>query len=596
MAKQEKSAAEIYREERKARIAKAAKKNQKKSITGGAAQKIDKIFAVVIAVAIVVGICAFVLNNIGIVETNRTAFMVGDTKVSQAEYNYYYSNMYSRIYQYVSYGYDVGYDSTKTPDAQTYQNSMGEIKDFPEDQTPTWADYFDYSAKQNIAVMKAALKVAEEKGITLDDADKAKIESEIQEMKEAAENNNYSLGAYLKASCGKGVTKALYKHLLEEQAIYEKVIDNKIEELKPTYSDKEVDAMFNEEISDFGVVSYRVYTVEPEKVDVKNEESGDTTQESTDETIAAAKADADRLAAAKNEAEFIAIVNELEEKAGNKKFDASSTLASDKDINTVYNSVGDESVATWAFTKEATVNSVKSATASDGSVTVMMIVDPAHKAPDSKTYDVRHILVKFPDEGTDAEEAKDEAESKEEVKVETLDVKAYDGITIDLDVDADSAKDKETYKKAQDILEEYLAGDKTSESFAVLAEKYSEDVDTDGHLNSEGGLYAGVTEGRMVPQFEKWALKNNRKAGDVGIVETTYGYHIMYFVDSNVVTWDDAVRTHMAQEATNEYQEELVADESVAITGINEKALQKVEDSIIKLARNQIANAAKSAY
>ena len=34
----------------------------------------------------------------------------------------------------------------------------------------------------------------------------------------------------------------------------------------------------------------------------------------------------------------------------------------------------------------------------------------------------------------------------------------------------------------------------------------------------------------MVPEFEQWATDKNRRAGDVGIVKSQYGYHIMYFI------------------------------------------------------------------
>ncbi|NLA81485.1 MAG: hypothetical protein GX849_01380, partial [Clostridiaceae bacterium] len=46
---------------------------------------------------------------------------------------------------------------------------------------------------------------------------------------------------------------------------------------------------------------------------------------------------------------------------------------------------------------------------------------------------------------------------------------------------------------------------------------------------SNGGLYADVAAGSMVPEFEKWSVEEGRKEGDTGIVKTTYGYHIMYF-------------------------------------------------------------------
>ncbi|MFR8334817.1 MAG: peptidylprolyl isomerase [Oscillospiraceae bacterium] len=45
-----------------------------------------------------------------------------------------------------------------------------------------------------------------------------------------------------------------------------------------------------------------------------------------------------------------------------------------------------------------------------------------------------------------------------------------------------------------------------------------------------GGLYENVALGQMVEAFNDWIFDTSRKAGDVGIVETDYGCHLMYFV------------------------------------------------------------------
>lgn len=92
--------------------------------------------------------------------------------------------------------------------------------------------------------------------------------------------------------------------------------------------------------------------------------------------------------------------------------------------------------------------------------------------------------------------------------------------------------------KAQEILNEYLAGDKTEESFAALANEYSVDPGS----NTNGGLYTGVSQGEMVEEFDAWCFDATRQKGDTGIVKTTYGYHIMYFSGSQTI-WQDKVRT-----------------------------------------------------
>ena len=103
--------------------------------------------------------------------------------------------------------------------------------------------------------------------------------------------------------------------------------------------------------------------------------------------------------------------------------------------------------------------------------------------------------------------------------------------------DPDSEEDwKEAEKKAQEILDTYLAGDKTSESFAKLATENTMDPGS----ASTGGLYEDIAQGQMVPEFDQWCFDAARVNGDTGIVKTTYGYHIMYFVSSHSI-WQEQV-------------------------------------------------------
>ena len=84
-------------------------------------------------------------------------------------------------------------------------------------------------------------------------------------------------------------------------------------------------------------------------------------------------------------------------------------------------------------------------------------------------------------------------------------------------------------EKAEEIYAQWQAGDKTEDSFAELALSLSED----GGSAQNGGLYENVYRGQMVEPFENWCFDPSRKTGDTGIVDTTYGSHIMYFVSSD---------------------------------------------------------------
>ncbi len=89
--------------------------------------------------------------------------------------------------------------------------------------------------------------------------------------------------------------------------------------------------------------------------------------------------------------------------------------------------------------------------------------------------------------------------------------------------------------KAQEILDQYLAGELTEEAFGELAKKNS----ADGNA-SAGGLYTDVRKGTMVDTFDAWCFDSARQFGDTGIVKTEFGYHVMFYVGSNSDNWEFA--------------------------------------------------------
>ena len=94
---------------------------------------------------------------------------------------------------------------------------------------------------------------------------------------------------------------------------------------------------------------------------------------------------------------------------------------------------------------------------------------------------------------------------------------------------------------ANDVLAQYQAGEQTEEAFAALAQEHSTDK------ADEGGLYENVYVGQMVKPFENWCFDPARQSGDTGIVQTDYGYHIMYFVSANDAPyWQQMAATKLA--------------------------------------------------
>ena len=136
---------------------------------------------------------------------------------------------------------------------------------------------------------------------------------------------------------------------------------------------------------------------------------------------------------------------------------------------------------------------------------------------DSKFVDVRHILAKVADTATEE------------------DWKACE-------------------EKAQAILDAWLAGDKTEESFAALAGEKTEDPGS----QATGGLYEQVYEGQMVPEFNDWCFDASRQYGDYGLVKTDYGYHVMFFVGSEP-QWISYAESDWMNEQSNKLLENIVS-------------------------------------
>lgn len=115
--------------------------------------------------------------------------------------------------------------------------------------------------------------------------------------------------------------------------------------------------------------------------------------------------------------------------------------------------------------------------------------------------------------------------------------------------------------EAQAILDEWLAGDKTEDSFAALATEKSEDPGS----QSVGGLYQQVYEGQMVQPFNDWCFDESRQTGDYGLVKTDYGYHVMYFVSSQP-QWKYYVQSDWKTEQSNQMMADLVEQYPMEVT------------------------------
>ncbi len=553
MAKNEssKSKAEIYREERKARIAKAAKQNAKSiEKRSTAAKLIKKVVAIVLAVAIVGGVAWKIVETAGVIERFATAVEIGDNKVSAAEYNYYYTAQYQQMASYANYyaqnGMNIGFDANVAPDEQ---NSTEKDAD---GNPITWADSFKKSAVNYAQTVISYYNEALKAGYELSEDEQKEINETIESYRDEAATNNYSLNAFLRENFGPGFNEKTFKKQLEMETLAKNYSTDKANELNEGVTAEDIKAEYDANRKTYDYADIRYYAFAFSTLTAQENE--------TDEALAARQ----KAANAATEAEVKAIFDKLTDE---ESFKAAVTAyknkdakeATDKDYTTLsevatYNSfitATSEKAADWAFDTARKAGD-KTMITGEKAVYIIYSVKPVYAM---NSVDVRHCLIEF-----EAEDSKNVTEAEKQA----------------------------TYTKAKALYDEWAAGEKTEETFA----KFATDNTADTGSAENGGLYEGIRiSDNYVEAFEDWSFDPARKAGDTGIVETEYGYHIMYFVSDNTddTDWENSIRTTKGNEALEKYEEALFAEDGEYVIKEHSTWVNKVSKDFCDRIRKNLA-------
>ena len=494
-------------------------------------------FIVVIALAIcsaaaTLGIRAY--RNSGVHERSITALTVGSHKLNSTELNYFYVDAINNFYQslYSSYGSSAssaaqlmyGLDFTKPLDEQTYSSSSEAVSDIK-----TWGDYCVQLAENTAKATYAFYDYAVTNTFTLSYDAKATVTTQMNTLTSTAKTSGFSsLKKYLKAMYGNGATTDSYESYLTASVLATSYAADHSANLDITDADlREYEADKYDEYSSYSYATYYVAKSNYITGGTTDDDGNTTyTDEEQQAAIDAAKADADKLvAAATSLDEFNKAIAALD--VNKEKDSAKATEYTDQAysyVNTTAKEwITDSSrkagdVTCIENTTESTDDDGNTKTSVNGYYVVLFQNCNENKFP---LANVRHILVKFEGGTTDS-----------------------NGSTTYSDEEKAAAKEK-----AESLLQQWKDGDATEESFAALAKETSEDS---GSV-ANGGLYEDVYPGQMVTNFNDWCFAEGRKAGDTGIVESDYGYHVMYYVGDSDITYRDYritadVRTKWMQE------------------------------------------------
>ena len=548
----QRTSAESYRDDRKARLAQSAKKSQKKSEKSKAAAKIVKmVVAIVLAVVVAGGIVWKVLDDTAAIKKNTTVFSLGDDiRVSEVEFTYYYSqylnNIYSYAQQYAMYGMNIGIDPTKSPDEQNYGTDA-------DGKEMLLSDYLKNETISALQTYKILYAEAIKAGYKLTDDEQKSIDDQVEELRNTAAENKYSLNAYLKASYGKGINEKFLRKQLEMQNIVSRYQSDTSKKLTDSYSAADIKAVYDKDHSAYNAVDARTLSFAIETLTAKDGETSE--QLATRQKAAAAKVKAEAEAALKACTSEKAFLEQAKKKnSSTENYDAESATALNEAAKSTITSYVSEDAAKWAFDSARKAGDVKLfEVGSDGNVTsyVILYINKGSYAPMASN--VRHILISFTDNASSSSEATDEQK-------------------------------KAAKASADKIYKEWQSGAKTEDSFAALAKEKSKDTGS----AADGGLISGITSSaNYVESFRNWATDSSRNVGDTGIVESEYGYHIMYYSGSDYA-WKSAIRSAKASEDFEKQLNELEGSDEYKLNK-KDKNIDKAVKDFLKTFKQRLA-------
>ena len=252
-------------------------------------------------IAVVVLIAAILIGNSSLFY-RQNALKIADENYSVAEVNYFYNVAYQNFYSsYGSYASAFGLDTSKPLDSQEYTMS---------DEYDTWADYFLGEAKKSMTEITALSKAAEAEGMTLSDEDLEEIDEQIASIAEYAKSAGYgSTSKYMEAIYGRGVNETVARNMMAKSILASNYATEK--QASFTYTSDEIKEEYAAHANEYDLFSLNYYLVAAE-TEASTDEDGHETSAPTEETMAAAKEVADKIAAATTDAKsFAAAVAEL---------------------------------------------------------------------------------------------------------------------------------------------------------------------------------------------------------------------------------------------------------------------------------------------
>ena len=476
---------------------------EKQELIKQKAQKRNKILAIVGGIVAVVLVVALLVWNSGFFDRHNTVVQFtsvdgtgSDLSLSAADMDYFYyqaiNSVYSQEQSYAQMYQQLGMEYTSTFDP------TGDLKTqyIDEAQTTSYDDYCRQIALNNATQIMALYNTAKAQGYTLSEDAQAGLDSAKDDLAAVAAQYGYpNTASYLRTVYGHTVNEGVYLKNLERSIWASDYYTASIEAMGDAYTDQQLEDYYAEHTDELDSYDFDYVYVDG-TAQPTTDEDGNTvepTEEESEAALALAKASAENMVAVLNG-------NIGTQESESDFYDAASALGLQpySQENNPGNTFSNAPFAQWLM-DAARVDGDADLFEVEGSGYYVVQFHGRYRSDTLSSADVRHILF---------------AGSTEEELAAAL-------------------------AEAQQVMAEFQAGEQTGERFGELAEQYSDDGrDDEGNLNAPGGLYEDVTPStNFVQEFLDWIFTDGRKAGDVGIVQTTYGYHLMYLDTAEDAQW-----------------------------------------------------------
>ena len=361
----------------------------------------------------------------------------------------------------------------------------------------TWYDYFMDGAKTSAAQILGLCDAAYEAGMTLTDEEKASIDETISNLETSAKNAGYDANTYLALSMGNPIRVGDVRKCLELSTLAQKYSTEYANSL--TYTDDQLAAYCEENPDTFNGIDYLYYTLSAEDFAEYDDDGNPLTD--SDANSAKAKEAADTLAAATSADAFRTALKGILTDLSKSEDDITDALSGIERIHVTASNLSSDAADLFDLSAGSTLVTPEEDGAT--SYTVYLVTKTAYR-DETKTRSVRHILL--------------------------------------------SSSTYEDSTTPDAVYAEWEASGFTLDKFLELSEQYNEDTGS----ASNGGLYANLAYGDTVADFNAWVYDASRQPGDHGMVETTYGWHILYFVgESDVTGWEATATSALKSSDSN---------------------------------------------